>query len=366
MDTSGTLTYEPVAQILYCQGDWTLDNYQALSQQLQQLNLTDSRLTIDGSRLNHLDSTGALLLQQLPLSKKTAWQNFSAQQTSLIKLIVTQAKQLKQPESAEKLNVLAQIGCNAEAAFANSIKFLAFLGELLTTIIQTVLSPARLRWREVAGILETGGATAIPIIGLLSFLIGVVLAYQMGVQLQTYGANIFIVNFLGLAIFREFGPLLTAIIVAGRTGSAFTAQIGMMQVNEEIDALRTLGISPTELLVLPRMLGLAIALPLLTVLADIFGIFGGMLMARGMLGLNFYDFLQRFQDAIQLKTFVIGMIKTPVFAMVIASIGCYQGLQVSGSAESVGRLTTKSVVQAIFFIIVADAAFSILFSWLNI
>ena len=167
---------------------------------------------------------------------------------------------------------------------------------------------------------------------------------------------------LGLSVLREFGPLLTAIMVAGRTGSAFTAQLGIMKINQEIDALNTMSVTPAELLLLPRLIGLVIVLPLLTIWADIFGVLGGMLMANNMLGVTWHEFLQRFQHAIPVRALIIGLGKAPVFALLIGSIGCFQGMQVQGSAESVGKRTTKSVVLAIFFIIVADAIFSIIFS----
>lgn len=188
----------------------------------------------------------------------------------------------------------------------------------------------------------------------------------MGLQLRNYGADIFIVDLLGISLFREFGPLITAIIVAGRTASSFTAQIGTMKIKEEIDALQTLGIEPAELLILPKCLALMVVLPLLTVWADIFGVFGGMLMSQHMLEITFGDFLHRFQSAVSISSFVTGMVKAPVFGLIIAAIGCYQGLQVKQSAESVGRHTTQSVVEAIFCIVVVDAIFSILFSYLKI
>jgi phospholipid/cholesterol/gamma-HCH transport system permease protein len=186
------------------------------------------------------------------------------------------------------------------------------------------------------------------------------------VQLSHYGANIFVVDLLGIALLREFAPLLTAIIMAGRTGSAYTAQLGTMKLNQEFDALQTMGLSPMHMLVLPKIVALLIALPLLTVVADFVGVLGGMIMAKSMLQVSFIDFLSRFSEVVSLKNYVIGLIKTPVFALLIATIGCYQGFQVHASATSVGQRTTTSVVQSIFAIIAADAAFSILFSYLGI
>jgi len=347
----------------YCEGNWNLAHHQLIQKQLKQAKLPNG-LKLDGSKINHLDTAGALLISKIAAEHGANLVNFSPEHGALIDLIAKRSK-VESPKPARH-NFLYELGKTTFTALENTKLFLAFVGELVMTLLAMLRSPNKWRWREIVGNLDSGGYTALPIIGLLSFLIGVVLAYQMGVQLQTYGANIFIVNFIGLAILREFGPLLTAIIIAGRTGSAYTAQLGMMQINEEMDALRTMGLSPIELLILPRIFALLIALPLLSVWADCFGILGGMLMSKGMLGINFFDFLKRFQDVIQVKTYCIGLIKTPVFAMIISGVGCYQGLQVSGSAESVGRLTTKSVVQAIFFIIVADAGFSILFSSLGI
>ena len=193
-----------------------------------------------------------------------------------------------------------------------------------------------------------------------------VVAYQGSIQLVRYGANIFVADLVGLSILREMAPLLTAIIVAGRSGSAYAAQIGTMKVTEEIDALHTIGVSPMELLVLPKMLALLVALPLLTIYADILGVLGGMIVAQTQLNVSFADFLDRFDDAIKMSSFLVGLGKAPVFAAIIALVGCFQGFRVSGSADSVGRQTTVSVVQAIFLVIVFDALFSVILSWLKI
>jgi phospholipid/cholesterol/gamma-HCH transport system permease protein len=193
-----------------------------------------------------------------------------------------------------------------------------------------------------------------------------VVAYQGADQLRQYGANIFVADLVGLSMLREFAPLMTAIIVAGRSGSAYAAQIGTMAVTEEIDAMRTLGIAPLDMLVLPKLLALMIALPLLTVFADVLGVLGGMLMARAQLGVNFGEFLDRFVLAVSPTAYLVGICKAPVFAAVIAVVGCYQGFRTSGGADSVGRQTTRSVVQGIFLVIVADALFSVAFSALGL
>jgi phospholipid/cholesterol/gamma-HCH transport system permease protein len=195
---------------------------------------------------------------------------------------------------------------------------------------------------------------------------GIVIAYQGAAQLARFGANIYVVDLVGLSMARELSPLITAIIVAGRSGSAYAAQIGTMKVTEEIDALRTIGVGPLELLVLPKVIALTIALPLLTVYTDVMGVLGGMVMARPQLGISFGTFIERLSYAVTLSSYLIGVGKAPVFAAIIALVGCYQGFQVTGSAESVGRRTTVSVVQSIFLVILVDALFSIVFNRLKL
>jgi len=257
---------------------------------------------------------------------------------------------------------MANIGKNTIATLSELQSYLSFIGKLTFEMVRLLFTPNRWRFNALASVIYETGFQALPIIALLSFLIGVVITYQMGLQLKNYGANVFIVDLLGLAILREFAPLITAIMVSGRSGSAFTASLGMMKLNQEIDALDTLGVTPAELLLLPRIIGLFISLPLLTIWSDIFGILGGMVMSNNMLGITWYDFLNRFPQVIPLRALLIGLGKAPIFALIIASVGCFEGMQVKNSADSVGKNTTRSVVLAIFFIIVADAIFSIIFS----
>ena len=243
---------------------------------------------------------------------------------------------------------------------------IAFLGVILTALGRTLLRPARLRLTPLIFHMEKVGFDALPIVGLISFLIGVVLAYQGADQLRRFGAEIFVVNLLGVSILREIGILLTAIVIAGRSGSAFTASIGSMKVREEIDAMRTLGLDPMDVLVMPRVVALVLTLPMLAFFADMMGLLGGCLLAWGALGISPGQFVDRLLDAIPMWTFWVGIIKAPVFAFLIALIGCFEGFQVSGSAESVSQYTTRAVVEAIFLVIVFDAAFSIMFAYLGI
>jgi phospholipid/cholesterol/gamma-HCH transport system permease protein len=268
--------------------------------------------------------------------------------------------------AAIELSALARLGRKGWEYLLSGFGLLSFLGESVAAFARWIARPQCIRWRPILYNLQTSGFEALPITGMLTFLLGIVIAYQGAEQLQRVGANIYIADLVGLSMVRELSPLITAIIVAGRSGSAYTAQIGTMKVTEEIDALRTIGVSPLDLLVLPKVLALAIALPLLTVYTDVMGVLGGMIMARAQLGVSFGTFIDRLDDAVSLTSFLIGVGKAPVFAAIIVLVGCYQGFRVTGSAESVGRQTTVSVVQSIFLVILADALFSIAFSWLGI
>jgi phospholipid/cholesterol/gamma-HCH transport system permease protein len=229
-----------------------------------------------------------------------------------------------------------------------------------------VRHPMRIRWRPVAFNISSAGLDALPIVGLLAFLMGVVVAYQGAGQLRTYGANIFVADLVGLSMLREFAPLITAIIVAGRSGSAYAAQIGTMVVTEEMDALRTIGIAPQELLVLPKLFALVLALPLLTVFADALGVAGGMLMAQMRLDVGYDEFLERFIKAVAVRDYLIGVLKAPVFAAIIVIVGCFQGFRTQGGADGVGQQTTRSVVWSIFLVIVVDAVFSVALNALDL
>jgi phospholipid/cholesterol/gamma-HCH transport system permease protein len=268
--------------------------------------------------------------------------------------------------SAATPGIFARIGQRSWRSLLNAFGMLSFLGESVVMLLRSLIQPQRIRWRPILHNLQTAGFEALPITGLLSFLMGIVIAYQGAEQLQRFGANIYVANLVGLSMVRELSPMLTAIIVAGRSGSAYAAQIGTMKVTEEIDALRTIGVGPLELLVLPKMFALIVALPLLTVYTDIMGVLGGMVMARAQLDVSFSAYLDQLDDAISLASYLVGIGKAPVFAVIIALVGCYQGFQVGGSADSVGRQTTVSVVQSIFLVIVIDALFSIVFSWFDL
>jgi phospholipid/cholesterol/gamma-HCH transport system permease protein len=354
-----------------CTGTWTVQGIAKLEQQLKDIAWPDAaELEIDSSGISSLDTSGAWLLHrtvsELELhGRQVRVTGLRPEFDSLLELISARAG-MSAPLTQSGDNLLATIGKQAWGGLENMSGMLAFVGESAVALLRLLANPKRIRWRTILHNMQSAGFEALPIVGLLSFLMGVVIAYQGADQLQRIGANIFIADLVGLSMLRELSPLLTAIIIAGRSGSAYAAQIGTMKVTEEIDALRTIGVSPQELLVLPKMLALIIALPLLTVYADVTGIFGGMLMASTKLDVSFDVFIDRLGDAVSISSFLTGIVKAPVFAAIIALVGCYQGFQVGGSADSVGRQTTLSVVQAIFLVILADALFSLVFNWLSI
>jgi phospholipid/cholesterol/gamma-HCH transport system permease protein len=338
---------------------------------LEALPAAGGQARIELSALEALDTAGAWLLYRIQAGlAERGWRVELSGADPVKAALLVEIASLKPrpappaPSVNPLLRVLARLGASTLSACSEARRLLSFYGETIVTLVRIALNPRRLRLTSLVHHLEQTCLNALPIVGMIAFLIGVVLAYQGADQLRRFGAEVFTVNLLVVAVLREIGILLTAIVVAGRSGSAFTAEIGMMKVREEIDALRTIGADPIEVLVVPRLLALMVALPLLAFFADILALFGGALMSIFALGISPNQFLSQLEGAITPTMFWIGMVKAPVFAFLIALVGCYQGLSVSGSAESVGRLTTRSVVLSIFLVIVADALFSILFSYL--
>lgn len=333
-----------------------------------------SEMVVNGERIDALDSGGALVLQSL-LQRfhgegcSSKLKGFELRFSRLLEDVSQEAESqiaLRPCVVVPPTSWLENLGRNAKSATDQIVALLSFVGECAVGFAVSVAHPARIRWRPILFNIRSAGFDALPIVGLLSFLLGVVVAYQGADQLRQYGANIFVADLVGLSMLREFAPLITAIIIAGRSGSAYAAQIGTMSVTEEIDAMRTLGIVPMDLLVLPKIIALLVALPLLTVFADVLGVFGGMIMSRAQLGVGFVEFLDRFAKAVSVMAYLVGICKAPVFAVIIAVVGCFQGFRTKGGADSVGRQTTRSVVQSIFLVIVADALFSVAFSALDL
>jgi phospholipid/cholesterol/gamma-HCH transport system permease protein len=252
------------------------------------------------------------------------------------------------------------MGKSAYAGYKVFLEFLDFTGHMLVSFLRYFVQPGNFRYKEITYHIERSGASALMIIALTSFLVGMVISYQSAVELAKFGADIFIVDLAGISITRELAPLITAIVVAGRSGSAFTAQIGAMKITEEISAMRTMGFDPFYFLILPRTIALMIALPLLIFFADIVGIMGSMFAASLELNISYGQFVDRLQEVLSAKHFWIGIIKGPFFAMLIAMIGCFRGLLVTDDTESIGYQTTASVVNSIFFVIACDALFSVI------
>ena len=367
---------ESGALIMRAEGSWLVTGATELDRRLHALDLpSDRQVTLDLAGIERLDTAGAWLLLRTEhaLSARgnsVAIANVRASFAPLIEQVRARGAVAPIPHPIPPHHTLigfvARIGEITIMLSHRIYSMLGFGGLISVTFGKLLRHPKRLRVIATLVQMEQTGLNAMPIVGLLSFLIGVVMAYQGADQLRRFGAEIYTVNLLGVAILRELGVLLSAIIIAGRSGSAFTAQIGTMQVNQEIDALRTMGLEPVEVLVMPRVFGLVLTLPLLVFYADAMGLLGGCLMTWATLGISIPGFLNQLRGAIGAWTLWVGVIKAPFFALIIAMVGCYEGFNVTGSAESVGRLTTQSVVEAIFVVIVADAAFSILFSVLKI
>ena len=253
-------------------------------------------------------------------------------------------------------------GRKTVSGLSKSAQIIGFLGQTIATIANLILHPTRMRWTSLFHHMQEVGLNAVPIVALMAFLIGVVLAFQGAAQLRQFGAEVFVVDLIAISVLRELGILLTAIIVAGRSGSAFTAAIGSMKMREEIDAMRTLGLDPVAVLVVPRVLALVLMLPVLGLIANVSGLVGGGIMSWIELGVSPGVFEARLVSNTGVWHFGVGMIKAPFFALIIGIIGCFEGMQVEGNAESLGRLTSTSVVLSIFLVIVADALFSVFFA----
>ncbi len=367
------LEYVKKDNTLFCEGIWTIHEISALKAKLSALVFkAKTSLVINAEGIQKIDPAGSLFFQQLlsELEQKRIQVTHLKAKQSVNRMLSLVAKtksgqNLPQPEKrADALFYF--VGYETHRKWRQCLGFLALLGELFIRFFQALKQWRRFHFKSILTVMELSGFQALPILGLLSFLIGIVLTYQMGLQLKTYGANIYIVFLTGMTLQREFAPLMTAIIVAGRTGSAITAQLGSMKVNEEIAALTVMGLAPSELLILPKILAMILVFPILIFWSDVFGTLGAMVMSKAMLDINYSEFLIQLQQSLGARQYWLGLVKGPVFALLIALVGAFQGFQVKGSANSVGFFTTKSVVQAIFLIIIADAAFSILYTSLDV
>ena len=326
----------------------------------------------DLSGVSQLDTLGGVVIENIRAAfgeKNSTMHIVNATEAQSVLLAEIAAQNItappQPPEAHHLIELLADLGLSMRKMAHDAVNMNVFLGETIKAIGRLLTVRTRFRWAAVVNQIELIGLRGVPIICLISFLVGAILAQQMILQLSYYGATLLVVYTLAVLMFREVGLLLAAIMVAGRSGSAITAELGSMKMREEIDAMHVMGIDPMEVLVIPRILALIIALPLLTFLAAMAGIFGGGLVAWGYGGITPTTFLQNLRDNMTMHTFLVGLIKAPVMALMIGITACVEGFKVEGSAESLGRQTTASVVKSMFIVIVVDGIFAMFFASIN-
>ena len=350
-------------------GEWTIENAEAIDRAIKQLKPDQKQSTIvDFGRMTRMDTTGAVLIRRLTNSfthlGMVQRQGLDPLQERLLAKVEFGFERAKcaPDEDHWLIRALTDLGRYTEKVFEDFGRLLGFVGLVLIRSLRALRHPGSIRYTALVKQAELVGVNALGIVGLISFLIGAVMVNQGAIQLAKFNAEIYVIDMLGIGYLREMGVLLMAIIVAGRSGSSFTAQIGSMKLAEEIDAMTTMGLNPIDVLVLPRFFALVITLPLLAFYADIVGLAGGMLMAWLQLGIVPANFVTYLQTAVSLDYYLVGILKAPAFAAAIAISGCYQGLRVYGSADRLGLCTTRAVVQSIFLVIVLDAFFAVFFT----
>jgi phospholipid/cholesterol/gamma-HCH transport system permease protein len=346
-------------------------NKETLNKNIQALNKRNikknSKLIINFQNLKECDNSAIIYFISF-------FKTFNAENIILENLLNHERKyrfyekhyQENSSELKEKSNIFETIGKQSHEIYLSFIDFTKFIGKVFYFFVYSLFNPSKIRLKAMFKYIDTSAVNALLIVGLTSFLVGVVIAYQGAVQLEKFGANIFIVEMISITMFREIAPLVTAIVIAGRSASSYTAEIGAMKITDEIDAMRTMNFEPTLFLTLPRIFALVISLPLLVFFADVVGVFGGMVIAYIDLDVTFLEFIHRIGTEVPLKHFLIGIFKAIFFGMAIAIIGCYRGFQVQNNTTSIGKFTTISVVNAIFVVIALNAIFSVIFTQIGI
>ncbi len=330
-----------------------------------------TQLTVDFSRVDYFDSSGALFLAQLEEEARArsvpfAMINVSDRHRQILSLVDREALRAPSLASRERnLNPVEQLGKAATDVLKDVYEVILFGGELICDVLFSIRHPGQVRWNDVVSYMKKAGVDGLPIVALISFLLGLIMAFMSALQLKQFGANIYVASLVAVAMVRELGPIITAIIVAGRSGSAFAAEIGTMRVNEEVDALITMGFNPIRFLAIPKLFASMFVFPILTGFSSVFAVIGGLIV--GVLGLNLtiFTYVQQTMKAIDIFDIVSGLVKSIVFAAAIAAIGCQRGFKVRGGAEAVGNATTSSVVSAIFLIIVIDSTFAIILHYIR-
>jgi phospholipid/cholesterol/gamma-HCH transport system permease protein len=348
-----------------CRGSWTVDRIGPVERALSGVAWpVGVEVVLDASGADAMDTAGAWLLHRtvrsLERSGRTVTLRLRPEHQRMLRLVISSGFVRSRRPAGDRAGVVETLGRKAWSSARELEHLLGFFGETAVTARRALTGPLRVRWRQVLQNVQTAGFEALPTAALLSFSIGVVIAHQGSSLFRPFGAGILVADLVGLATLRELSPLVIAIIAAARSGSAYAAQIGAMKITGEIDSLRAVGASPIEVLVLPRIAALAIALPLLTVSADVLGVVGGMVVARSELAIDRGEFLGRIARTIQPSDYLVGLVKAPVFGTIVAAVGCYQGLNAGDDADSVGRRTTVAVVQSMFLVIVADAFVEVL------
>ncbi|GLK57546.1 phospholipid/cholesterol/gamma-HCH transport system permease protein [Methylopila capsulata] len=357
-------------------GAWTAEGVDAAARRAEKLDLSGAKgktLAFDLGQLDRLDTVGVLVLHRLEaraaeIDAKVEIHNVKPPHQRLLDALSDRGRGDPPAKAGEfgPVTLLADVGESVLEMGKDAARATSFLGAVVAATGKLMLAPWRFRFTSTVVHLERVGLRAVPIIALISFLVGAIVAQQSIFQLKNFGATLFVVDLLGILVLRELGVLLTAIMVAGRSGSAFTAEIGSMKMREEIDALKTMGLDPIEILAMPRLVALVIAMPLLAFLASMSALLGGGLVAWIYGDVTPVTFLQRLKDALSLQTFFVGLVKAPFMAIVIGLIACTEGMKVEGSAESLGARTTSSVVKSIFIVIVLDGVFAMFFAAMGI
>ena len=355
--------------ILRVTGDWTVMSIHGLDDDLRALN-PDRPLRIDVSGLGRIDTAGAFLIDRTLRAAPEG--SGLAGDHPVVQRLIDQVHAVSDPVPPVRgpdhgfLALLERTGRGFMDVLSEVIATLAFLGETLVTTFRLLMKPWKLRWTSIVSVMEEAGLDAMPIIAFLSFFVGMVVAYIGATTLRDFDLEIYTVELIGFSMLREFGVVLTGIVLAGRTNSSFTAQIGTMKMRQEIDAMQTLGLKPMDVLVAPRIIALILMTPALTFVATMAGIAGGVVVGWSSLDINPGVFIDRLRNAVPLQHFWVGLSKAPVFGFVVTLIACRQGLNVGGSVQSLGHRTTTSVVQGLFAVIVLDAVFAILYMELGI
>ena len=354
-------------------GRLSLDDLEPLMADLQAIpgRLKPRRLSVDLAGVEYLDSAGALALIELEnlassLTIPFELLNVSGTNHGLLTLIDREALQRPplRPESVRPA-VVENLGELARRQYRDFLEIMSFVGQLVVAIAYSLAHPRSVRWEDVKFYMKRAGADGLPIVALISLLLGLIMAFMSSLQLKQFGATIYVANLVTLAMVRELGPIMTAILVAGRSGSAFAAEIGTMVVNDEVNALVTMGFDPIRFLAVPKVLATMVVVPILTVYADLFAILGGLIVGITGLDLTAFTYIQQTKSSIRIFDFATSLVKAVVFAMLISGIGCQRGFQVKGGAEGVGTSTTSAVVSAIFLIILADSAFAIMLHYIR-